>query len=139
MLPAKYRFCHPRRCAVISRSNRCGDLSSAIGPPALLPVYELNPAMSRRWLPLDAGLLGLRSGGILLGSGRLGNAASSGRTVDAWLMGPCRRRLRMAPGGIGAHVGFYGGINYGFGYLRSGSRLRGRDVVEAVSSGTTLL
>src|ERR1700733_9037186 len=33
---------------------------------------------ARRWLYVDAGLLGLRTGGLLLGAGRVGSAAPGG-------------------------------------------------------------
>jgi hypothetical protein len=36
--------------------------------------------------------------------------------VDPWLLGIFRRRLWMASWLLGPHIGFYGGVNYGFGY-----------------------
>ncbi len=40
--------------------------------------------------------------------------------MDPWLLGLRRRGLRLKAGYWGSHVGFYGGINYGFGYGGAG-------------------
>jgi hypothetical protein len=69
---------------------------------------------------LDAGLLGLEQLRLLLGPWSLDRAAASGTIVDAWLLGFGRRRVRLRPGYWGQRVGFYGGIDYGFGYSGAG-------------------
>ena len=40
--------------------------------------------------------------------------------MDAGLLGFCRRRLRLRARLLGPRVGFYGGIDYGFGYSGAG-------------------
>jgi hypothetical protein len=40
--------------------------------------------------------------------------------VDARLLGLGRRGLCLSPRLLGPHVGFYGGVNYGFGYYGDG-------------------
>jgi hypothetical protein len=62
--------------------------------------------------------------GLLLDSGRLGAAAVSGTALDAGLLGVERRRprLRVHRRLLGTQVGYYGGINYGFGYTGEGYR-----------------
>src|SRR6516164_7868961 len=67
---------------------------------------------------------------ILLGSRHVGASAASRRAVDAWLLGLLSRTVLLAPGHWGPTIGFYGGINYGFGYPGTGYRggeWRGRD------------
>ena len=71
-------------------------------------------------LLLDAGLLGLEQRRLLLGARRLGRAAAAGPSVDAGLLGVRRRRLCLPSRLLGPHVGFYGGVNYGFGYYGRG-------------------
>src|SRR5271165_2226692 len=58
--------------------------------------------LPRRWVPLDARLLGLRPGWLLLGSWGLGEAATCGRSLDAGLLGLCGRPLRLACRLLGA-------------------------------------
>src|ERR1700733_5659476 len=48
---------------------------------------------SRRWLHLDARLLGLRSAGLLLGSRNLGRATDGGPAVDSGLLGLEQRNI----------------------------------------------
>ena len=51
----------------------------------------------------------------------MGAAATSGPAVDAWLLGVTQARFMPSMPGIGdRHMGFYGGINYGFGYVGVG-------------------
>ena len=42
------------------------------------------------------------------------------RAVDAGLLGFRGRHLSVARRLLGPHIGFYGGINYGFGYIGIG-------------------
>src|SRR5580704_12034410 len=72
--------------------------------------------MPHRRVSLDARLLGSRSRRILLDSGFVGCASASWSALDAGLLGIRRRGLWLACWLLGPHVGFYGGINYGFGY-----------------------
>ena len=57
---------------------------------------------------------------LLLGAGRLGAGAVYRRAVDAGLLGFRGRHLSVARRLLGPHIGFYGGINYGFGYIGIG-------------------
>ena len=50
----------------------------------------------------------------------MGRAAAAWLSVDSGLLGLRRRRLRLHRGYWGEHVGFYGGVNYGFGYGGAG-------------------
>ncbi len=62
-------------------------------------------------------LLGEWSGRILLGSGHLGSAAVGRLAVDTGLLGLARWDIYVWNAGYwGPHVGFYGGVNYGYGY-----------------------
>ena len=89
-------------------------ISVAIAPP-LLPVYE-QPRLPRRRLYLDARLLGLATAMITTGYQAPGcwlrKLASSGRQAIGDGAGA---PLSFKEGYWGPHVGFYGGINYGFG------------------------
>ena len=87
-----------------------------VAPPAL-PVYE-QPPLPAPGYHLDSRLLGLRGCRLLLGSRRLGATSQRRPSVDPWLLGLCGRSVRLARGYWGPHVGFYGGVNYGFGYRR---------------------
>ena len=55
-----------------------------------------------------------------MGARRLGAAAERGRALDAGLLGLERRHLPVNAGYWGPTVGFYGGVNYGFGYGGNG-------------------
>ena len=84
-----------------SRRRRCPNTSSR---------------RCRRPATLDARLLGLEQRRLLLGAGRLGRAAAAGLlwTPGYWaFVGGVYlfHRGYWAP-----HVGFYGGVNYGYGY-----------------------
>jgi hypothetical protein len=57
-------------------------ISITIAPPELRAT-----AASRAWVHLDARVLGLRPGRILLGSGHLGGAAGCWPVVDTRLLG----------------------------------------------------
>ena len=83
--------------------------------PPPLPVY-VQPPIPGDGLHVDTGLLGMGSGRLLLGAGRVGAPAYGWRTLDARLLGLHGRRLWLASRLLGSHVGFYGGVNYGFGY-----------------------
>ena len=94
-------------------------ISVGFGPPAL-PVY-VQPVCAFARLPLDAWVLGLWSGWVLLGSWCVGPTALElvcfgRRPIWGWENG-----AYLFHGGYwGPHVGFYGGINYGFGYTGIG-------------------
>ncbi len=76
------------------------SVSITLAPPPL-PVYE-QPEIPGAGLPVDAGLLGLRARGLLLGARDLG-AAPAGRTaVDARLLGMVRGRVRLERGLLGS-------------------------------------
>ena len=75
-------------------------VSIRIGPPPL-PVYARNADRSRRWIHLDARLLGLWTSGLLLGSRRVGDATASRTVVDAGLLGLCWWDVWMACGVLG--------------------------------------
>ena len=75
--------------------------------------------ISHRFLPQDVGawILGVeRRRGLLLGAGHLDTAAQDWFIVDAGILGVGRRRLRLSVGYWGPHIGFYGAVDYGFGY-----------------------
>jgi len=79
-----------------------------------LPVYAqpICPGPGYLWTPVIGRGMTLR---LLLGAGNLGGR--SGRhALDAWILGVRRRSLRVARWILGTHVGFYGGVNYGFGF-----------------------
>ncbi len=65
---------------------------------------------------MDARLLGLWTGRLLLGAGHLGEAATDRSAMDAWLLGFAGGIYGWHADFWGPHVGFYGGVNYGFGY-----------------------
>ena len=46
----------------------------------------------------------------------MGRAAAAGPSVDSRLLGVRRRRLPVPSRLLVAHVGFYGGVHYGYGY-----------------------
>ena len=69
-------------------------------------------------LHLDAGLLGLWDGWLLLGAGHLGAAAAVGLLWTPGYWGWNSGVYAWNGGYWGPHVGFYGGVNYGFGYRR---------------------
>ncbi len=95
-------------------------ISVDFAPP---PLPGLRPAADTRLrLSLDPRLLGLgrRRRGLLLGAGHLGSAAPRRLSVDARILGLERRRLPVPCRLLGSDVGFYGGVDYGFGYNGGG-------------------
>ena len=76
--------------------------------------------MSRRKLHLDAWLLGVCVTRLLLGSRRLGACTICRRALDTALLAYTDGRYRWYHGYWAPHIGFYGGINYGFGYVGRG-------------------
>ena len=54
------------------------------------------------------------------GPRRLDRCRLQRRTLDAGLLGLRQRRLPLERRLLGPYVGYYGGINYGFGYVGSG-------------------
>src|SRR5215467_4033623 len=74
----------------LRRGRHFGDDWSP-GAAGLYPA-----AMSRRRLYLDSGLLGVRSGGLLLGPRNVGAASHNRRALDARLLGLARGCLRVA-------------------------------------------
>ena len=72
--------------------------------------------MPHRRISLDARLLGLRPRRLLLDSGRVGCASASGLLWTPGYWGFAGGAYLWHAGYWGPHVGFYGGINYGFGY-----------------------
>ena len=94
-------------------------VSVSFGAPPVLPVY-VQPSARRR-LYLDPRLLGLwRRGRLLLGAGHLGAAALVGALWTPGYWGWGDGGYRWHAGYWGPHVGFYGGVNYGFGYFGVG-------------------
>ena len=89
-------------------------------PPAAAPARLHPAAAARRRLYLGARLLEPEPQRLLLGAGRLGAGAVYRRAVDAGLLGFRGRHLSVARRLLGPHIGFYGGINYGFGYIGIG-------------------
>jgi hypothetical protein len=93
-------------------------LSVAIAPP-VLPVYAqpVCPGPDYIWTP---GYWGIRCNRLLLGPGNLGISSGAGPTVDAWVLAFANGLYGWHAGYWGPHVGFYGGVNYGFGYFGVG-------------------
>jgi hypothetical protein len=60
-------------------------------PPTAAGIFAAS--LPRRWLSVDARILELRSSGLLLGARRLGEATSSGLSVDAGILGQGRTTL----------------------------------------------
>ena len=80
----------------------------------------LTASQPRRKLLLDSRLLGLRQHRLLLGARRVGNRALGGClwTPPYWDFD--NGRYRFHHGYWASRVGFYGGVDYGFGYPGSG-------------------
>ena len=88
--------------------------------PPPLPDYDQPRAAVRR-LCLDARLLVMEQLRVLLGARHVGRTAAGRIAVDARLLGVRQRRLRLPSRLLGPdHVGFYGGVDYGFGYVGDG-------------------
>jgi hypothetical protein len=77
-------------------------------------------AHSSSRLLLDARLLGMEQLRLLLGPWSVGRAASGWAIVDPGLLGFLGGVYAFRPGYWGQRVGFYGGIDYGFGYSGAG-------------------
>ena len=69
---------------------------------------------------MDAGLLGLGSRRLLLGAWHLGDGALHWRALDPGYWGWGSGAYLWHAGYWGPQVGFYGGIDYGFGYVGVG-------------------
>ena len=95
-----------------------GGIEASVAPPAI-PSYD-QPVCPGGRLHLDAWILGLGRVAVLLGGRRVGVAALPGGAVDAGLVGLGRWRVFLAWRLLGPNVGYYGGINYGFGYFGVG-------------------
>ena len=67
-------------------------------------------------ISLDARVLGLWPGGLLLGARRMGSPPRAGVLWTPGYWGFAGGVYAWHAGYWGPHVGFYGGINYGFGY-----------------------
>ncbi len=65
---------------------------------------------------MDAGLLGLGSGGLLLGPRCVGRPPQVGFLWTPGYWGWSGGNYLFHAGYWGPHIGFYGGVNYGFGY-----------------------
>ena len=65
---------------------------------------------------MDARLLGMGSCGLLLGAGRLGAPPQVGVLWTPGYWGWGGAAYVFHEGYWGPHIGFYGGVNYGFGY-----------------------
>ncbi len=100
--PAKYLICRNRHF----HHRRSADIADICA--AALPDGGIS---------LDARLLGVEFSGVLLGARCVGGAAAGGRSLDPRLLGLRRRRVLWHGGYWGPHVGFYGGVNYGFGFM----------------------
>ena len=87
-------------------------ISIGIAPPPI-PIYEqpYAPAAGNNW----TGLLGLRFR-LLLGPWRLDPSAARRIPMDPGILGLRRAARSLNEGYWGPTVGFYGGINYGYGY-----------------------
>ena len=95
------------------------SVGATIGaPPPPLPVYAQPPLRRRTTSGTPATGAGERS--VLLGSGNLVAGASARPVLDAGVLASLARRLRLEPSYWGSSVGFYGGVNYGFGYYGTG-------------------
>src|SRR5437763_3764657 len=77
-------------------------------------------ALSGARLHLDPRVLGLGRRPVLLGARDLGAGAGGGVPLDAGILGWSDGSYLWHAGYWGPHVGFYGGINYGFGYFGRG-------------------
>ena len=84
-----------------------------IAPPAL-PVT--NSLRSLHTATSGRPGIGLMVRRVFLGPWNLGATAFCWPALDAGLLGMARRRLWLNAGYWGPHIGFYGGVNYGFGY-----------------------
>jgi hypothetical protein len=71
-------------------------------------------------MDVDTGLLGLGVFRLFLGPWDMGGATAHWRPVDARLLGFRRRCVCLARRVLGPHIGFYGGVHYGFGYTGVG-------------------
>jgi hypothetical protein len=57
---------------------------------------------------------------LLLGARHMGAAAPGRAAMDSGLLGLGRQRVHWNPGYWALHIGFYGGVNYGYGYTGNG-------------------
>src|SRR5262249_17870795 len=78
------------------RHRRRGGRGRAAGPSGVRTA-----AMPRRWLPLDARLLGVGRWQLLLGPRHLGRATAARLPVDAWILGLGWPRLCLPRGLLG--------------------------------------
>ena len=126
---------HSRCCWAAAAASAVVAIGVSINvAPPELPVYEQPPipGPGYLWTP---GYWAWGDEWLLLGAGHLGRAAAAGLSLDAGLLGLGRRRLLWHAGYWGPHVGFYGGVNYGFGY--GGHGYRGRLLARRRRSTTT--
>ena len=86
------------------------------------PSFAGIPAatMPRTELYLDPWLLVLCSGRLLLGSWSLGRHSLHRRAMDPWVLELCLDRYGWHRGFWGRYIGYYGGVNYGNGYVGRG-------------------
>ena len=91
-------------------------INVGFAPPALALLRTASDPRLRVYL--DAWLLGMgpRFSRLLLGARNLDPSAPYRLSVDPWLLGLARWFLCLQCRILGPHIGFYGGVNYGFGY-----------------------
>ena len=109
-------YAPPPPASAAERTQRpADDEVQATEAPPPLPDYDQPPCPEDGYL-WTPGYWAWASGRLLLGARNLGAAAARRRALDARLLGLRRRRVCFHAGYWGPHIGFYGGVNYGFGY-----------------------